>query len=246
MSSISFFHCASIYKNATEKVVENTRKYHPDNYYFLCVDATQNFSYLAESYKTDYRYYIEKLGGPQQPYGYETDKVLKFLERFYEACKRSPATHMMMLEDDVWLSNRVIVDDSWEMACHDIEGGNFIHPEIIKMAEEFSGVKVEERSKCYGGGGGSIYKIDTFIKNYDRVTDWFAKNTEQIQKYYPTIGWIDCFMVVYYLLCGKQYTKNPFLVDTHNHQTGFDYEKFVSEMPTDTQIINNYKKYYYE
>ena len=34
--------------------------------------------------------------------------------------------------------------------------------------------------------------------------------------------------------------------DTHNHHTGFDYEKFMSEMPRDTQIINNYKKYYYE
>ena len=43
MSSIAFFHLASVYPKATEKIVESARKFHPNKYYFLGVDNT--FSY---------------------------------------------------------------------------------------------------------------------------------------------------------------------------------------------------------
>lgn len=211
-------------------------------------DNSLDYRLVAVRNKTDYVHCNKKLGGPKQPFGYDVDRILEFLSRFKIACLISQlkgSSHIMMAEDDVILVKPVTVESSWEMACHDISGGNIIPPQVINMIELFSGkrpIKFE-----YGAGGGSIFKIDTFLDNYDNVIQWFKKHANYIlYNLYPTLGWIDCFMVVYYLLCGKDYTTNTFLTDTHNHSPGFDYEGFISNLPEHIQIINNYKKYYYE
>ena len=57
---------------------------------------------------------------------------------------------------------------------------------------------------------------------------------------------MDCYMVVYYFLCGKNYSVNPYMTDTHHHQNdGYDYDKFVNEQSEKIEIVNNYKKYYW-
>jgi hypothetical protein len=151
---------------------------------------------------------------------------------------------MMMVEDDVWLIKPVTVKEGWQMACHDISVGNIIPYFVLELIEHHSGV--EPYFKQYGGGGGSIFNVDTFLEYYDSNIQFFKDNFNFIQNVYPTIGYIDCFMVVYYLLCGKSYTVNPHLTDTHNHKPGFDYETFISNQSEQIQIVNNYKKYYYE
>ena len=47
------------------------------------------------------------------------------------------------------------------------------------------------------------------------------------------------------MLCGKDYSVNPYLTDTHHHQKGFDFDKFVEDQHEHIEIINNYKKYYW-
>jgi hypothetical protein len=48
------------------------------------------------------------------------------------------------------------------------------------------------------------------------------------------------------MLCGKDYTINPYMVDTHNHHNnGFDWDGFVESTPKEIEIVNNYKKYYW-
>lgn len=244
MSNISFFHIASVYPKATENVVRNIRKYHADSFYHLAVDATDNYEYLAENYNLNYRYYTTKMGGPVGNYGYKLSTTLEFLYRFKFAAEKCKTSHMMMVEDDVLIINPVTVDSSWEMACHNISVGNEIPKPLRDIIEHFSGVKMEFIR--YGAGGGSIFKVSTFLENYDNIVKFLKNNFDMIQNHYPTIGYIDCFMNIYYYLCGKKYTINPYLTDTHNHQPGFDYESFISSQPKEIQIINNYKKYYYE
>lgn len=244
MSDISFFHIASVYTRSTEQVVGNIRKYHSNNFYYLCVDGVGDYEYLAETYRTSYRNYSISIGGPKADYGFRLYGTLEFLNRFRDACLKCNTNHMMMVEDDVWLIKPVTVEKEWEMACHNIKIGNIIPDFIHDMIESYSGVK--PTFKQYGAGGGSIFNVQTFLDNYDGIIQWFKINFEQIQSVYPTIGYIDCFMVVFYLLCGKSYTVNPHLTDTHNHKPGFDYETFISNQPEQIQIINNYKKYYYE
>jgi hypothetical protein len=244
VSDISFFHIASVYQTATEKVVQNVRQHHPNNFYFLGVDGTGSFEYLVEPYNVHYRYFTTRVGGPVGEYGYRLNGVLEFLTRFREACLNCNTTHIMMLEDDVYLTKPVTIDRDRPMAGHYISHGNKLHPELIKRISEFTGQDC--KSDYYGCGGGSIFCASTFLKNYDKVIEWFKQNFDEVQSVYPTIGYNDCFMVVYYLLCNSGYTVNQRLTDTHNHKPGFDYEGFISNLSPEIEIVNNYKKYYYE
>jgi len=246
MADISFIHLASKDKNvATDKIVSNIRKYYPDAYYMLGSDGVDDLSQIGEKYNCDYIFYDEILGYPIEPYGYRTQKVLKWLDRFHYACYNAKTSHIMMVEDDVWLKKPLTIHDDWEMACHLVGEGNRFPPEVMTMFSNHSG-KIS-KTNFYGGGGGSIYKVSTFLNNYKTVRDWFSSNLEYIQdNYYPTLGWMDCYMVAYYHLCGKEYTVNPHMTDTHHHKNdGFDWEGFVESTSKEIEIVNNYKKYYW-
>jgi hypothetical protein len=243
--SISFFHIASIYPKSTKFVIENVRKYHPDNYYFLAIDGERNeYISIIREYDLDYVFYKDKLGGPIPPYGYNLDTTIRFLKRFYEACVRCNTSHIIMMEDDVLVTKSITVHDDWEHACADTKIGNIIPDKVHDIIEQYCGKM--PTFKQYGAGGGSIFKVSTFIRNYDRIIRFFNENFNSIQQYYPTIGYIDCFMDVCYFICGKDYSVNPYRTDTHNHFSGFDYEEFIQKQSDKIEIINNYKKYYYE
>lgn len=240
MASISFLHLASAGKKiSTEKIVENIRNHHYE-YYFLGSDAADDLSDIAEKFNCHYQYFEDKLGYPS----YNLEKLLLWFERFKLACEHTYTSHIMMVEDDVWIKKSPItVKDEWEMAGWNIKIGNIIPDNIIDSIEEFSGKR--PLTNQYGCGGGSIFKVSTFLQNYDRVIDWFKKNHNNFQQQYNPLGFMDCYMVVYYMLCGKDYSVNPYLTDTHHHQKGFDFDKFVEEQPEHIEIINNYKKYYW-
>ena len=246
MSSLSFIHLASAGKKvSTSHIVANIRKYYPKSYYLLGSDAADDLSDIALINNCRYVHFTEKLGYPVQPYGYRIEKVIKWLKRFKMACQECNTTHIMMTEDDVWIKSKITVPDDAEMYCQYVPSGNIIPEPVIKMIEEFSGVKTNTNQ--YGGCGGSIFKVSTFLENYDRVIDFFKNNLEFIQdNYYPTLGWMDCYMVVFYMLCGKEYMVNTHMSDTHHHiNNGFDYHKFVIDQPEHIEIVNNYKRYYW-
>jgi hypothetical protein len=244
VSSIAFFHLASVYPKATEIVVSNARQHHTKEYYFLGVDNTKSFQSVADTYGTDYKYYHTRLGGPVGDYGYRLNGTLEFLNRFRTACLLSRSSHIIMMEDDVLITKPITVNVEWEQACADTKDGNIIPEPVHDLIEQHCGKRPS--FKQYGAGGGSIFKVSTFLDNYESNVDWFKINFDNIQSYYPTIGYIDCFMNVYYFLAGKDYSVNPHRVDTHNHRPGYDYETFISNQPPEIEIINNYKKYYYE
>jgi len=244
VDNISFFHMASVYPKATTEIVKNARLHHPNEYYFLGVDNTFSYQMVADIYETDYKFYHTKLGGPKEDYGYRLDGTIEFLDRFKTACLSSKSSHIIMMEDDVLITKPITVDPNWEHACADTKIGNHIPESVLTMIELHSGKRPAFTQ--YGAGGGSIFKVSTFLDNFDSNIAWFEKYFDMIQMVYPTIGYIDCFMNVYYWLAGKDYSVNPHRADTHNHQPGFDYETFISNQPPEIEIINNYKKYYYE
>jgi hypothetical protein len=243
--SISFFHIASVYPKATDVIIENVRKHHPNNYYHLAVDGLrENYMDVAKKYKCDCILYENTIGGPVPPIGFTLEKTIEFLYRFREACQDANTSHIIMMEDDVLIVKPITVNTEWEHSGADTRIGNYIPDFVLDLIEQHSGKRPTFTQ--YGAGGGSIFKVDTFLKHYDRNIEWFYKHFNTIQKVYPTIGYVDCFMNVYYFLAGKDYTPNPRRTDTHNHQPGFDYESFISNQPSEIEIINNYKKYYYE
>jgi hypothetical protein len=243
--SISFFHIASVYPKATDVIIENVRKHHPNDYYFLAVDGLRmNYFLTSDKYFCDTIIYGQKIGGPVSPYGFTLEKTIEFFERFRRACRGANTSHIIMMEDDVLITKPITVNPEWEHVGADTRIGNHLPDFLLDMIEIHSG-KRPIRTQ-YGAGGGSIFKVSTFLEHYERNIQWFKNNFNIIQTMYPTIGYVDCFMNVYYWLAGKDYSANPHRTDTHNHQPGFDYEAFISNQPSEIEIINNYKKYYYE
>jgi hypothetical protein len=241
---ISFFHIASVYPKATEVMIENVRKHHPDSYYFLAVDGTdKDYNAVASKYNCDLEVYSDIIGGPISPHGYNLEKTLKFLERFKTACERCDTSHIIMMEDDVLILKPITVNPRWDHVGADTKVGNILPNFVLDLIQSHSGSRPNPFQ--YGAGGGTIFNKNVFLVNYSKNIEWFKKHFESIQEYYPTIGYIDCFMNVYYWLCGKRYESNPHRTDTHNHQQGFDYESFISNLPQEIEIINNYKKYYW-
>lgn len=247
MADISFIHLASANKSvATSNIIKNVRKYHPNAYYFLASDGIDDLSEIAKTYNCDYKFYENRLGYLAQynGYGYPPEKIVEWLSRLLYACQNCNTSHILMMEDDVWLLNSVTVEDSWEMACHTPTPGDNIIPEfVIDIAQQFSGVRA--KTNQFGAGGGSIFKVSTFIENYDKIKEFILSKGEDIRSNYPPMGSLDVFMVVYYFLCGKEYTTNPHLIDAHSHKPGFDYEEFVGNLAPEIQIVNNYKKWYW-
>jgi hypothetical protein len=240
--SISFFHIASVYPEATKMVIENTRKHHESDFYFLGVDGLHEYEQVAKDNNCHLQKY-SAIGGPVYPNGYNLEHSLEFLDRFKTACQMATTSHIIMMEDDVLILKPITIDADWEHACADTKIGNVIPEAVHDLIEKHSGKR--PTFKQYGAGGGSIFKVKTFLDYYDTNIEWFKKHFDEIQSYYPTIGYLDCFMNVYYFLSGKDYSVNYRRGDTHNHKPGFDYESFISKLPEDVQILNNYKKFYW-
>ena len=242
MADISFLHLASAGKKiSTGKIVENIRKHYPyPTYYMIGSDAADDLSDIAKDNHCHYKWHKDKVGYPS----YNLEKILIWFERFKDACQNCNTSHIMMTEDDVWIKKQITVKDEWEMAGWDIKIGNVIPDFIIDSITEFSGKR--PLTNQYGCGGGSIFKVSTFLENYDRVIEWFKKNHDTFQPQYQPLGFMDCYMVVYYMLCGKDYSVNPYLTDTHHHTNDrYDFDKFVRDQPEHIEIVNNYKRYYW-
>lgn len=248
MADISFVHFASTGKQlATEKIVEQVRSLYPSSYYFLASDAVDDHTELATRYNLDFHLFPDRLGYPVYPKGYTGSGVYAWLKRLQRACESAETSHVIMMEDDVFVRQPITVKHDWAIAAHELNPdgrGNAIAPEVMEIIETFAGRRPGTHQ--YAAGGGSIFNVDIFLKNFDQVAGFFQEHTDVIaENFYPQIGWIDCFMTVYYMLAGHEYTINPHLTDTHHHQPGFDWDGFVAAQPAEIEIINNYKKYYW-
>lgn len=246
MHKIGFFHIAVRNHTATRFVVENVRLHHKKEPYILFSDSGEDFNYLARQYSITTVNDNIRTGPPIGKHGYKLPKILEFLSRFRHACELSQAEYIVMLEDDVLVLREITIPENCDFMGHSQgdRSGNKIHDTVLNYIQEFS--KKYDICPVYACGGGSIFKTSIFLDNYEKIIEFYVNRTEHIQKYYPTWGWIDCFMHVYYLLAGATYMVNQNMIDTHNHRPGFDYNLFLQKLPGTVQIVNNFKKYYYE
>lgn len=239
MTSLAFFSTVYNNKRATEFSLQTIRQFYPNSYYMLIGDGGADHTDLAKKYNCDFLYCNTNLGYPVQPYGYRKEKVLEWLKRFYIACLSCNSTHIMMVEDDVVLIDNVSLDPEWEIAGHDIQGGNFIPQRLIDLCGEISGVIPNTSS--YGSGGGSIFKVETVLQNFGIVYDFFENNLDIIQNnLYPTLGWLDCFTTYFFFLCGKPYTGNKKMYNIFPVSKTFDLEILRGKY----EIVHGYKNYY--
>jgi hypothetical protein len=244
--TLGFFNCVSTKKRATEQTLINIRELYPDSYFLIACDATESYMDLCEKYNCEYFHSQNKVGYPVQPYGYTMENVLDWLSRFYFAAVRTPTTHLMMMEDDILVNRKIDLNADWEIAGPAIIQGQFephIPETVMELIYQFSGKYPNVNH--YGGGGGTIFKVSTFLDNYTEIVKFLKTSGRIIQNnIYPTIGWIDCFMTIFYYLCGKELQINPRMISLYNCHTPEDYDNEVLRLQADYDIICHYKKHY--
>jgi hypothetical protein len=236
MASLSFY-IPGFYEDASKEVIKSIRKFYPDNTIVVSSDSGPNYYDVAKEYKCDFQYYDYHMGYSVKPYGLTKEKAFHFLKRFYIACLLSKETHIMCAEDDVCLINKVHVEDDWEIYAHDTT--NYVPEFVLDLCKQVSGVYPSR--PYYGAGGGTIFKVSTFLENYHKIIHIFDQVYEQIQQHYPTFGYYDCFLTIFYFMCGKKYTVNPGIFEIKPFNKNFDVSTVDKEK---YPIVHLFKNYY--
>lgn len=213
--------------------MDNIRKFYPDSSYIVLVDKGKNYYDLATKYNAEILYCQKKNSYPSQPHGYQKDQVLEFLQRMYIGCLRCVEDYVMLVEEDVYLVKPVTLPENTIVAGFNTTIGNDYPQRFVDLITSWSGKEPEY--KKYGACGGTIFHRLTFIDNYDTMCTFIRKNLDEIFTYYPTAGWIDCFMSYLFQVIGHPYTPNPKLFNTYPH---------MRDIPEGTEIVANYKEYY--
>lgn len=240
---LGFYSHVNTKPKATEYCLASVRQFYNDNKIVISCDGAFNFTAIAAKYNAICLTNSGVLGYPVQPYGYQRDKMLEWLDRMYRGVLYLKDTdYFVMLEDDVVIINPITIEPGWEMAGQPLlyEGQVPLMPAtFLDIIEKFCGVRPKQN--FYNCGGGSIFKTDTFLNNYENVRAFFSNNVENIQNtIYPTLGWMDCFMCVFYLLCGKPLAQNSRLYNGFPIKIPFD----MTAVPPGTEILHNFKDYY--
>jgi hypothetical protein len=174
----------------------------------LSCDSGPDYYDICKNNNVDLLHSQLKLGYPVGDFGYRKDKMLELMKRMYVAFIKTNTTHMMYVEDDVLVRGKLTLDPNWEVAAYSpicpFDGI------FTKHIEEYSGVIPSVSG--YGTCGGTIFKVSTYVDNYFKLVEWVNTYFDYIQtRVYQQIGWMDCFFTYCYLLCGKQYSVNPYL-----------------------------------
>jgi hypothetical protein len=241
-TSLSFALFGSNQIQAADFALENIRRHYPEAYCVIISDAGADYSEISKKYQTEYFYFQKRLGYPSEPFGYRTAGVLEFFDRMYFACMRTNTSHIMYTEEDVVVLKKINIFPSDELVgyrtCYP-NGSKFPNgfpEEFRRMIYNFSG-KVP-KTTSYGGQGGCILKVSTYLENYKKIRSFTEENLDYVQDcIYPTAGWIDCFITWFFLLAGKNQRFNPGFLDVDNN---FD----LNHAPDWVELANGYKKYY--
>jgi hypothetical protein len=235
--TLAVFHSAYKNKKATEEAIKNFRKFN-NGPYFLVSDGGDNFSEIAEKYDCFY-YHSEwnlKLRDHNDPsgiYGNTKEETLEWLRRFYTACTFEKSNHIMMMEDDVLIKGNIMIEDDVEFCGLDVPK-NRVHQELIDYLTEKYDAKFY--NNWYALPGGSIFKTKTFVENYDRITKILNEEFDYIKSnLMKSIGYVDVWMTVYYALCKKEYTVNPYMTETTTNPNWRD---------SSYAIVHHYKEHY--
>jgi len=236
-------HIAWKHREATNHAVKQFRKYHPNNPYTLISDRGFDYSELANEYNLNYIHsYLNcnpnrRKGHPDGIYGASENELLGWLHYLREACKyaiKYNSTHILLMEDDVLTQSKVVIDPKWECAGHYYPESNKLNPRLLEWIKRK--YNVSPNVDLYGAGGGSVFKIDTFLKNYHKIYDFVDDDYDKIvQNMEYQFGWPDLMITVAYFICGKDYSVNNILTESH-FTPDYENSKF--------SLVHQYKKYY--
>jgi hypothetical protein len=234
-----------VFKNkiASEKAIESFRAFYEDSDYILIGDDGDDYYDIAKKYNCVYLHSPYKCGYPQTPHGFLKEQMEQYLKRIFVASTMCSGTHIIVMEDDVHVVNKIQVKEENKMLVGEECMYNTIHPVVINFLQQLSNNHIDN---FYGMGGGTIFHKKTFIESYNKFYDILMQNFDDIQKIYPTIGWTDCILSVIMMLGGAKHEilKDRYELSGHGQDHSKINYSLVDELKTKYSILHHYKKYY--
>lgn len=204
MKSLSVYHQCYKNKKATEFAVSQFRKYNPDTPYYLISDGGDNFSEIAEKYNCHFVLAPENIGTNYL----EKEQAKIYLNRLRDAFSFSGTDYLLTMEDDVLCRGEIIVDETFNLAMSYVPGNKIYPPVFQRVVEKY---KINPNLDWYGATGGTILNRNIFFdKEKVELIDKFME-----EDFESSIGSIDQYIVLLYLLCGLECSVNGMLGETH-------------------------------
>lgn len=204
----AIFQC---YKNkkATDFVLNNFRKFFPDNKILLISDGGDDFSDLADTYKCKYEHRKNIYGNPSVGYAYDSTRLIEWWDRQKSACDYCGTDYILLLEDDVLVTNFFEIDLNFHLIGPN--SGEPLTKTIIDEIKNCSNLDVTR----YGICGGSMYNTKTFNEIYNQVIRDIEENHDALMNSshggYKLLGYVDANMVYHFGKRGYAFQGSPWL-----------------------------------
>lgn len=204
MKFFSVYH--QCYKNqkATEFAIQQFRIYNPNIPYYLISDGGNDFSEIAKKYNCHFVLDSKNIGTNYL----ERDAAKIYLNRLKSAFEYSNSEYLLTMEDDVLCRGPIEIRDNFNIAMSYVPG-NLIRPHIFEKC--ILKYKITPNVNWYGATGGTILNKNIFFDEEKvNIVEQFMN-----EDFEATIGSIDQFIVMLYLICGLDCSVNPLLGETH-------------------------------
>jgi hypothetical protein len=204
MKTFSVYHQCYSNTRATEFAIANFRKHNPDILYYLISDGGEDFSEIAKKYNCYFILAPENIGTNYL----EKDQAKVYLNRLHDAFVFSGTDYILTMEDDVLCRRHLQLDEDFNLAMSYVPG-NKLRPHIFeKSVKKYN---ITPNVDWYGATGGSILNKNIFFdpEKVSLVEQFMEEDFES------TLGSIDQFIVMLYLICGLNCSVNVDLGETH-------------------------------
>lgn len=206
MKQFSVYHQCYKNKKATRFAIENFRKYNPEISYYLISDNGDDFSDIAEEFNCHFVMAPENIGTNYL----EKNQAKVYLNRLKDAFEYSGTEYLLTMEDDVLCRDTLLLENDFNIAMSYVPG-NKLRPHIFEKAVQKYGII--PNVDWYGATGGTFLNRNIFFDTEKvKLVDQFME-----EDYEATLGSIDQFIVMLYLICGLDCSVNPGLGETHRN-----------------------------
>jgi hypothetical protein len=224
MKFFSVYHQCFNNKKATEFAIANFRNHNPNVPYYLLSDGGLDFSEIAKKYNCHFVMASENIGTNYL----EKNNAKIYLNRLRSAFEYSGTQYMVTMEDDVLCRAELIIENDFNIAMSYVPG-NKLRPHIFEKT--ISKYNITPNVDWYGATGGTILNKNIFFDSEKiKLVDQFME-----EDFEPTLGSIDQFIVMLYLICGLECAVNNGLGETH---------RTPNWQNSDLALVHNFKEMY--
>jgi hypothetical protein len=208
MRTLGVYHQSYYNKQAFKFAYSSFRTHFPTAPYVIYSDNGDDYS----EYQSDYCFYrrsdVRNYGtGDNAYWRNNVDMFINYYSRIKEACELCKTDYMMIMEDDVYVTKSFEITEEFDVTGPCV---SMLDSYLIRFITRTVG---REFNWHYGMCGGSMFRTNIFIDNFDTIIDNLRRYQETLSKesIISCVG--DGNLTVQFHLLGYDYKCSPWIRD---------------------------------